>query len=164
MREQAENGALEAQRWETLRQNFEAQISALHDELDIAQATAAALDEQKQENLLLKETIDRMRFEMDEMRTNASGGQGNGGTGSVRGSVSKSLGAELMSKMKQLGDEGWGDDENAQDNQNEDLEETSGLDDGDHTEGEDVVETIITRTMRVSRWFRFKKYVLIQSK
>lgn len=151
MREQADNAVLESQRWDVLRQNFEAQINALHDELDHAQQTTATLDEQKQENLLLKETIDRMRFEMDEMRTNASAaGQSGGGTGSVRGSVSKSLGAELLSKMKQLGDEGWGKDDEDED-QNGDLDEVSELlDDEDDTEGEDVFQTIITRTKRVS--------------
>lgn len=158
MREQADGAAVEAQRWEILRQNFEAQITALHEELDNAQQTTAALDEQKQENLLLKETIDRMRFEMDEMRTNASAtGAASGGSGSVRGSVSKSLGAELLSKMKQLGDEGWGVDDEEQDDEGQsgDMEEVSELlDEEDDTESEDVIQTIITRTKRVSSYMR----------
>lgn len=159
MREQADNAATESQRWDILRQNFEAQISSLHEELDTAQQVTAALDEQKQENLLLKETIDRMRFEMDEMRTNSSVGGGSGGTGSVRGSVSKSLGAELLSKMKQLGDEGWGSDEQEQDDPHADLVEVASesLDDEDDTEGEDIVQTIITRTKRVSVLFDRRK-------
>lgn len=93
---------------------------------------------------MLKETIDRMRFEMDEMRSlNVMGaGHGSGsGSGSARGSMSKSLGAELLGKM---GD--WGMD---------DEEEEEGLDldaeDGQDTEGEeeDVIQTIITRKKRV---------------
>ncbi|KAH8100862.1 hypothetical protein BXZ70DRAFT_133219 [Cristinia sonorae] len=150
MQDQADLTHLEVQRWDTVRQSLEQQIHALHEELDVAQQTAAALEEQKQENLLLKETIDRMRFEMDEMRTNASGvGQSGGGTGSVRGSVSKSLGAELLSKMKQLGDEGWGEGEDEQNDDSGELEDSSELlDDEDDTESEDVYQTIITRTKR----------------
>ncbi|TCD67167.1 hypothetical protein EIP91_000452 [Steccherinum ochraceum] len=149
MKEQADTSAAEAGRWDTLRQSFEAQINALHDELDVAQQTTAALDEQKQENMLLKETIDRMRWEMDEMRTSSAAAGQSGGSGSVRGSVSKSLGAELLNKMKQLGDEGWDmdEDDGAQDDPHADLSAEL-MEDEEDTESEDVIQTIITRTKR----------------
>jgi len=97
---------------------------------------------------MLKETIDRMRFDMDEMRNSAASNhlsQGGSGTSSARGSVSKSLGAELLSKMK---DGKW----EMEDEDGEEEEEVSShleMDAEDEdTEGEDVVETIITRTKR----------------
>lgn len=148
MHDDADKLMLDASHAEIIRRDLEAQINSMHEELLAAQQTTAALDEQKHENLLLKETIDRMRFEMDEMRTNASGaGAGGGGTGSVKGSVSKSLGAELLSKMKQLGDDNWGMEDEGQDEHQDEL--SAELEDGGDTEDEDVIQTIITRTKRV---------------
>lgn len=94
---------------------------------------------------MLKETIDRMRYEMDEMRSLSAMGAGTGsGSGSVRGSVSKSLGAELLGKMGA----GWGMDDEDEDGL--DLD-----DENQDTEGEeeDVIQTIITRKKRVRRPF-----------
>lgn len=130
--------ALEAQKWARELESYEGRIVALEADLAIAQQAHAQLDEQKQENLMLKETIDRMRFEMDEMRNNASGlGAGSRGS-SQKGSVSKSLGAELLGKMGPQ----WGMED--EDSDGEEFEP----DEGD-TEGEDVIQTIITRKMRV---------------
>lgn len=136
--------ALEAQKYLREHDSYEERLAQLEAELSHAQQAHAQLDEQKQENLMLKETIDRMRFEMDEMRSLGAMGAGHGtgsGSGSVRGSVSKSLGAELLGKMGAQ----WGMDE----------EEEEGLDleveDREDTEGEeeDVIQTIITRKKRV---------------
>jgi len=71
-----ETGALhelEAEKWQKERETFEARIIGLEETLAIADAAHTQLEEQKQENLLLKETIDRMRFDMDELRSNAVG-------------------------------------------------------------------------------------------
>lgn len=92
---------------------------------------------------MLKETIDRMRFEMDEMRNLSVMGAGTGsGSGSARGSVSKSLGAELLGKMGAQ----WGmdaeEEEEGLDFEGEDRQDTEG-------EEEDVIQTIITRKKRV---------------
>ena len=104
---------------------------------------------------MLKETIDRMRFDMDEMRNNAASASSaaGGGPGSAAGSMSKSLGAELLGKM---GDGEW-DEVKARGRI--ELEEETGSEsevtvvetasDGEETEGEDVVQTIITRKKRV---------------
>lgn len=91
---------------------------------------------------MLKETIDRMRFEMDEMR-NLGAGQGTGsGSASARGSVSKSLGAELLGKMGAQWAMDEEEDEEGLDLESEDRQDTEG-------EEEDVIQTIITRKKRV---------------
>ncbi|KIM59417.1 hypothetical protein SCLCIDRAFT_9958 [Scleroderma citrinum Foug A] len=132
--------ALEGQKWARELESYEGRISALEGDLALAQQAHAQLDEQKQENLMLKETIDRMRFEMDEMRNNASGlGGGSGSRGSSqKGSVSKSLGAELLGKMGPQ----WEMDDEDSDGEEFDPDEEA------DTEGEDVIQTIITRKMR----------------
>ena len=50
---------------------YEERIVLLEQELAFAQQAQTSLDEQKQETLMLKETIDRMRFDMDELRARA---------------------------------------------------------------------------------------------
>lgn len=104
--------------------------------------------------MLLKETIDRMRFDLDEMRNNVAAGAGGGAPGSgqssVANTVSKSLGAELLGKMKGP----WGGMGEVDDMDTEGMEDdegdSSGTPGGDDTESEDVVQTIITRKKRVS--------------
>ena len=105
------------------------------------------LDEQKQENLLLKETIDRLRFEMDEMRASATvavPGAGSG-TSSAANTMSKSLGAELAGKMR------WMDEDEGAEDLSSDT--STAVEDEDETAGEeeeDVIQTIITKRKRVS--------------
>jgi len=97
---------------------------------------------------MLKETIDRMRYDMDEMRSNAANAAlgGLSGSNSAANSVSKSLGAELLGKMKGR----WGMEEEEEDAmEDEDSGELDAGPDGDSTEGEDVIQTIITRKKRV---------------
>ena len=139
--------SVEAQKWLREQANYEERIAILEGELSIAQQAQAQLDEQKQENMMLKETIDRMRFDMDELRNSAHSLDKGGGSGtaSAHGSVSKSLGAELLSKMK---DGKWEmDDEEVEDEQS--SVELEGTPEEDDTESEDYVQTIITRTKRV---------------
>lgn len=136
--------------------------------MSVAQGVYAQLDEQKQENLLLKETIDRMRFEMDEMRANAALGLPPGGSGgtSTANTISKSLGAELMGKLKweegrDGDDEGGGEEEGSEEGKSLDTERSEGDDsttavevDEDDEDDEDVIQTIITRKKRVRLSFR----------
>ena len=131
---------LEARKWTPELELYERQIITLEGDLAIAQQAHVQLDEQRQENLMLKETIDRMRFEMDEMRNNASGlGGGAGSRGSSqKGSLNKSLGAELLGKMGPH----WGMEDEGGDGEEFEPDERD-------TEGEDTIRTIITRRMRV---------------
>ena len=127
---------------------YEERIVLLEQDLGIAQQAQASLDEQKHQNLMLKETIDRMRFDMDELRAGlASNASSSGsGTSSVPSSVSRSLGAELLSKLTDGG--GWLDEEDEGDSA-ETLRVLGIEGAGDDTEDEDVVQTIITRTKKV---------------
>ena len=127
---------------------YEERIILLEQDLGITQQAQASLDEQKHQNLMLKETIDRMRFDMDELRAGlASNASATGsGTTSAPSSVSKSLGAELLSKLTDSG--GWLDDEDEGDSA-ETLRVLGIEGGGDDTEDEDIVQTIITRTKKV---------------
>ena len=145
--------SLSLQQMETskyLKENeaYEERIVLLEQELAFAQQAQTSLDEQKQENLMLKETIDRMRFDMDELRaTLTSNAPGSGsGTSSAPGSVSRSLGAELLSKMKN--DSGWIDDEDEAD-EAATLKELGIENPDEGTDDEDIVQTIITRKKKV---------------
>jgi predicted nucleic acid-binding Zn-ribbon protein len=64
--------AVETDKWNKEQQVLEDRINQLTADLELAQQAYSSLDDQKAENLLLKETIDRLRFEMDEMRSNAA--------------------------------------------------------------------------------------------
>ncbi len=85
-----------------------------------------------------------MRFDMDEMRNSASSVMGgSSGNSSAANTLSKSLGAELASKIKG----GWGLEDAEEDVEDEgDSAETTVERDSD---GEDVIQTIITRKKRV---------------
>ncbi|KAH9053804.1 hypothetical protein EDB87DRAFT_1649553 [Lactarius vividus] len=140
--------SLSLQQMETskyLKENeaYEERIVLLEQDLALAQQAQTSLDEQKQENLMLKETIDRMRFDMDELRaTLASNAPSANGASSAPGSVSRSLGAELLSKMKNDG--GWIDDDDEADAAAT-LKELGIEDPDENTDDEDIVQTIITR-------------------
>ena len=103
MQEAANLHSLEVQKWLREQATYEERIAILEGELNIAQQAQEQLDEQKQENMILKETIDRLRFEIDELRAAAVNGGSVGSqsaAASVKGSVSKSLGAELLRSVK----------------------------------------------------------------
>lgn len=148
-RETASLQAIENNKWAKEHDTYEERIAHLEADLSIAQQAHAQLDEQKQENLMLKETIDRMRFDMDEMRSAAtSAAMGGSSAGSsAANSMSKSLGAELMGKMKG----GWGmdEEEEGEEEGEGDSSESLEIEEGESTEGEDVIQTIITRKKRV---------------
>ena len=125
---------------------YEDRIALLERDLEVLSIAQAQLDEQKQQNLYLKETIDRVRYEMDEMRNAVPGNITGSGLSSGANTMSKSLGAELMGKM------------NFDMDTDDDLEDgDTAVGDEDKTEGEeeeeDVVQTIITKRKRV--WITF---------
>lgn len=131
---------------------YEERILLLERDLEVLSIAQAQLEEQKQQNLFLKETIDRVRYEMDEMRNAAPGNIAGGGLSSAANTISKSLGAELMGKMKFDMDS----DEEEGDTAVEDDDKTEGED-----EEEDVVQTIITKRKRVRIYLLFLKYTLL---
>ena len=90
--------AVETDRWNKEQQVLEDRISQLTRDLELAQQAYITLDDQKSENLLLKETIDRLRFEIDEMRSSATTAleQSKDGVAGNTASVGKTLGAELV--------------------------------------------------------------------
>lgn len=145
LREAASLHEVENAKWAKEHENYETRIAALENELAIAQQAHVQLDEQKQENLLLKETIDRMRFDMDEMRNSAVAATGGSGQSSATNTMSKSLGAELMGKMKG----GWGMQDEEEDATDEEVDVSAEAEEDEETESEDVIQTIITRKKRV---------------
>lgn len=78
-------------------------------ELETAQQAETYLDAQKVENLSLKETINRLRADLDELRLNSSGGRSPGGVGMSRtgsrkdasddGTMGKTLEKELLRQL-----------------------------------------------------------------
>ena len=154
LREAAALHEIETHKWQREHETYEDRINQLELELSSALEAHTHLDEQKQENLLLKETIDRMRFEMDEMRNAASSNTLLGsGHSSAANSMSKSLGAELAGKMMS-----WDMDPEGEGDSGEIMmsPETTVVDE-DETEveeDEDVIQTIITKRKRV-RSIRF---------
>jgi hypothetical protein len=142
---------LEISKWQKQQQDGEAFMANLEAQLNIAREAQVQLEEQKQENLMLKETIDRMRFDMDELRQKADGSNvhsgSSGGAQSNQNSISKSLGLEIlrMNNGKWIGEEGDEEDET----EVEDEVRTAVDEESDGTEGEDVIQTIITRKKRV---------------
>ena len=160
LREGASLFELEQNKWAREQAVYEDRLLALEDELTKAQEAQRELDEQKQENLMLKETIDRMRFDMDEMRHSLASGMSNAGSAgsgnsSAMNTVSKSLGAELLGKMK------WGmEDEEEEEQDEEGAEDNDQVPSGEETEGEDVIQTIITRKKRVSPFFYLTRQVI----
>lgn len=135
--------SLEAVKWAKEASSYEDRLAHLEEELAIAQQAHAQLDEQKQENLILKETIDRMRFDMDEMRSAATNAAAGSGHSSAANTVSKSLGAELMGKMGG----GWGDEDDELEDERDDGELDMDMHE-DTEDEEDVIQTIITRKKR----------------
>ena len=111
----------------------ETRVVQLEEELISMREAEGNLDLQKAENLLLKETIDRLRFELDELTNNATSGSIGVGLASHTGTMSKSLGAEF-SRVHQYEIE-EANPENAHSNF-----------DGESTEGEEEeIKTIIRR-------------------
>ena len=140
--------SIEIEKWEVQRDQWELTNQNLEQQLTIAREAQAQLEVQKQENLLLKETIDRMRFDMDELRVKADGSiaaASGSGTTSNQNTISKSLGAELLRSNGKWMEEEASDDEESTTAVDEEGSGGSGTD-------EDVVQTIITRRKKASNF------------
>lgn len=137
---------LEINKWLQNNEQLNQRIANLEQQLVVAREAETQLDEQKQENLLLKETIDRMKFDMEELRHKADGNiPSTSGSASNQSTLSKSLGVEIM----RMNNGKWpGEDESDEESESTAVEDEQ-HDDGDDTEGEDVIQTIITRKKRV---------------
>ncbi|WWC86793.1 uncharacterized protein L201_001672 [Kwoniella dendrophila CBS 6074] len=107
-------------------QALETEVKRLESDLSVARQAESHLDVQKQENLALKETIDRMRFDLDEARAQAanavgfSGHRAQASGSSAGGTLSRNLGDELNKRLMEA----------------QPLEE--------HSDEDEVVETVVT--------------------
>ncbi|KPV78192.1 uncharacterized protein RHOBADRAFT_50691 [Rhodotorula graminis WP1] len=140
--EAMQSHALQVQQFEHDRELLQQAIARLEADLADARRAQDSLDDQKQENLLLKETIDKLRFEIEEMRSVGrksgfldGGSAGPGGAfasprKTLDDSINKSLGREIASQM-------------AAQQENESSE-----DEEEDTAGEDDVDDIIVTTHR----------------
>ncbi|TFK27476.1 hypothetical protein FA15DRAFT_723927 [Coprinopsis marcescibilis] len=139
---------------------LEDRISHLEREVEEGTNAFVQLEEQKQENLMLKETIDRLRYDLDELRTTlaASSSATPSGQNSNQNTIAKSLGAELLGKGW-ISDGGNGegdldvgglkDEEKDEGLSPGNTSEDTAVEEEDDTEGEeDVIQTIITRKKR----------------
>lgn len=146
--------AVETEKSHKEQQILEDRINQLTSDLELAQQAYSSLDDQKAENLLLKETIDRLRFEMDEMRSNAANAldQSKDGVAGSAASVGKTLGAEMVRA---------GIDPNATPStrvqQEEDSEDETIVDETINQESDDdeFIQTVITKTRKRVRSSRF---------
>lgn len=113
---------------------LERAIKKLESDLVSARQAESILETQKQENLQLKETIDRMRYELDEARSASAANTAHtrGSTvSSVPGTLSRNLGDELNRRLADM------------ESVNESQEEEGGDGDGEG-EGDSYVETVVT--------------------
>lgn len=146
LREAVSLHEIETGKWAKEHETYDERISQLETELSLALEAHTQLDEQKQENMLLKETIDRMRFDMDEMR-NAMTAVTTGGSGhsSAANTMSKSLGAELANARWSM------EPEESPEPEDYHSEETTAVEEEEtEEEAEDVIQTIITKRKRAS--------------
>jgi len=122
----------------------EEQIQQLQAELNKANHVHGEYVNQKQENMLLKETIDRLRYDLDDLRTahaNDSTKGGSSAPGSAKPSLSRTLGSELLRRLHPHEEK-----VTEEDSDNETTVEETVQAKGENTDGdEDVFQTIITR-------------------
>ncbi|KAF9519695.1 hypothetical protein BS47DRAFT_1079712 [Hydnum rufescens UP504] len=129
----------EITKWRSERELSEATIESLKAELNVAQQAQETLEQQKQANFMLKETIDRLRLDLDEIRTTTTGPGSSGGS-SARSTLTKvamskkalaSLAAELSGNLY------------------DEIDEETTLPDGDQEAGGEAgFETIITTSRK----------------
>ncbi|WVQ75920.1 hypothetical protein IAR50_005555 [Cryptococcus sp. DSM 104548] len=98
-------------------QALEAEVKRLEGDISLARQAESHLQVQKQENLGLKETIDRMRFDLDEARAqaalagNAGRGSNSATASSMGGTISRNLGDELGRRLVDVEKVGEEEDE-----------------------------------------------------
>ncbi|KAG8690499.1 hypothetical protein FRC11_011142 [Ceratobasidium sp. 423] len=130
----------ETQKWAREREALEKSIEILEVELSATRHAANELDEQKQENLLLKETIDRLRFDLDALRagmTSNVGGQNQG-----QGTLSRSLANEIKEDFERRERE-----EREKEKEEEEADAEVVVEDGSGSE-DGYIETTITTTRK----------------
>ncbi|KLO17115.1 hypothetical protein SCHPADRAFT_822027 [Schizopora paradoxa] len=139
---------VEIDKWSQQHEQLTQHLANVEQQLMIAREAEIQLDEQKQENLLLKETIDRLKFDMEELRNKADGNiPSSSGTSSNQNTIGKTLGVEFA----RMTSGAWKDEnegESDEESESTAVEEEEGHGDSDDTEGEDVIQTIITRKKR----------------
>ncbi|WWC59592.1 uncharacterized protein I303_102149 [Kwoniella dejecticola CBS 10117] len=79
LEENVQGHAADEEKFNREVQAFESEVKRLETDLSVARQAESHLDVQKQENLALKETIDRMRFDLDEARAQAANAAGTSG-------------------------------------------------------------------------------------
>ncbi|WRT64675.1 uncharacterized protein IL334_001609 [Kwoniella shivajii] len=137
LEENAQAHAADEEKFNREIQALESEVKRLESDISVARQAESHLDVQKQENLALKETIDRMRFDLDEARAQAANAVG----GSLlRATASGSSGPGTLTRN--LGDE-----------INKRLLDAQKLEE-DSDEGE-VVETVVTTQRTRKKGGRF---------
>ncbi|KAJ1307389.1 hypothetical protein OPQ81_001494 [Rhizoctonia solani] len=130
----------ETQKWIREREALEKSIETLEIELSATRHAANELDEQKQENLLLKETIDRLRFDLDALRAGMTSNVG--GQNQAQATLSRSLANEIREGFERRERE-----ERAREKEEEEAEEEVIVEDGEGSE-DGYIETTITTTRK----------------
>ncbi|KAG8849946.1 hypothetical protein FRB91_009475 [Serendipita sp. 411] len=141
----------------------EEQIRQLQTELSKANEVHTQFLNQKQENLVLKETIDRLRYDLDDLRsahaTDSTRG-GSSGPASAAPSLSRTLGSELLRRLNPQQEEGAADGSDSDATVEETVEEKT---ENTDEEGE-VFQTIITRKRKIaSKGKRVQETVLVDA-
>jgi hypothetical protein len=129
--------------WAREREALEKSIETLEVELSVTRHASNELDEQKQENLLLKETIDRLRFDLDALRagmTSSVGGQNQG-----QGILSMSLANEIREGFERRERE-----ERENEREQDDADAEVIVEDGEGSEDGYIETTVTTTRKRVS--------------
>lgn len=109
----AESHTTDMGKWQTERKFLEDRIKKLQIELQELHHAREILEEQKQANLELKATIDRLKYDLEEQRNRNSGSNAsNSRPSSFAGSLGPTFGEELKRAMasEQYDDEGSGSD------------------------------------------------------
>ncbi|KAG8813520.1 hypothetical protein FRC17_001541 [Serendipita sp. 399] len=126
----------------------EEQIRRLQAEVAQANEVHAQLLSQKQENQVLKETIDRLRYDLDDLRSahaNDSTRGGSSGPASAMPSLTRTLGSELLRRLNPQQENAAADGSDSDATVEETVEEKVENTDGE----EDVFQTIITRKRKI---------------
>ncbi|GAA5873102.1 hypothetical protein JCM3774_000342 [Rhodotorula dairenensis] len=130
--------SLQVQEFERDHQRLQQAVEKLEGELAAARQAQDALDDQKQENLMLKETIDKLRFEIEEMRSVGprsafleSGQNLLSPSKSLAATISRSIGREIATHMT-----------------SDDEDDSEGEEASEHEEAPDDIDDIIVTTHR----------------
>lgn len=133
-----------APQWAREREMLERSMEALEVELSATRHAANELGEQKQENLLLKETIDRLRFDLDALRAGMTSSHEKGQS-QGQGTLSRSLANEIREGFERRERE-----EREREQEEQEAEAEVIVEDGEGSEDGYIETTITTSRKRVS--------------